>query len=243
MRENKYDEKTFFQKYSRMDRSTKGLAGAGEWHVFRRLLPAFSGKRVLDLGCGFGWHCAYAAKNGAACVTGVDLSEQMLERARRENAAVNINYLHTAIEDISFPDGSFDIVISSLALHYVASFQDICVKVYRYLTAGGDFVFSVEHPVFTAQGPQDWCYDASGVIRHWPVDHYFSEGRRNARFLGEPVVKYHRTLTSYLTSLLGAGFRITGVTEPQPDPSMLGIPGMQDELRRPMMLIVSAKKE
>ena len=44
-------------------------------------------------------------------------------------------------------------------------------------------------------------------------------------------------------SLLGVGFRITGVTEPQPDPSMLGIPGMQDELRRPMMLIVSAKKE
>ena len=42
MRENKYDEKTFFQKYSRRDRSTKGLAGAGEWHVFRRLLPAFS---------------------------------------------------------------------------------------------------------------------------------------------------------------------------------------------------------
>ena len=30
--------------------------GAGEWHVLKTILPDFTGKRVLDLGCGFGWH-------------------------------------------------------------------------------------------------------------------------------------------------------------------------------------------
>ena len=56
MKENKYDDPTFFGKYSQMPRSKEGLAAAGEWHVLRRMLPPFEGKRVLDLGCGFGWH-------------------------------------------------------------------------------------------------------------------------------------------------------------------------------------------
>lgn len=72
MKENKYDDPTFFGKYSRMPRSKEGLAAAGEWHVLRRMLPSFEGKRVLDLGCGFGWHCRYAVEQGAASVVGVD---------------------------------------------------------------------------------------------------------------------------------------------------------------------------
>ena len=64
MKENKYDDPTFFGKYSRMPRSKEGLAAAGEWHVLRRMLPPFEGKRVLDLGCGFGWHCRYAVEQG-----------------------------------------------------------------------------------------------------------------------------------------------------------------------------------
>ena len=43
MKENKYDDPTFFGKYSRMPRSKEGLAAAGEWHVLRRMLPSFEG--------------------------------------------------------------------------------------------------------------------------------------------------------------------------------------------------------
>ena len=81
--ENKYDDPVFFEKYSQMDRSREGLAGAGEWQTLRSILPEFSGKRVLDLGCGYGWHCIYAAEQGAASVLGLDLSEKMLAEARR----------------------------------------------------------------------------------------------------------------------------------------------------------------
>ena len=49
MKENKYDEEIFFQKYGGMLRSQRGLAGAGEWPELQKLLPDFSGKRVLDL--------------------------------------------------------------------------------------------------------------------------------------------------------------------------------------------------
>ena len=68
------------------------------------------------------------------------------------------------------------------------------------------------------------------------MDRYFEEGRRTARFLGEDVTKYHRTLTTYLDGLLTGGFQPLRVVEPQPPARMLGQPGMRDELRRPMML-------
>ena len=62
MKENKYDDEQFFKKYSEMDRSLKGLQGAGEWPALEKLLPDFEHKRVLDLGCGYGWHCIYLKK-------------------------------------------------------------------------------------------------------------------------------------------------------------------------------------
>ena len=57
MKENKYDDDVFFNKYKEMNRSVQGLEGAGEWSQLKQLLPDFEGKRVLDLGCGYGWHC------------------------------------------------------------------------------------------------------------------------------------------------------------------------------------------
>ena len=81
MKENKYDDPEFFDAYARMDRSERGLEAAGEWPALRRLLPDLRGRVVLDLGCGYGWHCRYALESGATSVTGVDISERMIARA------------------------------------------------------------------------------------------------------------------------------------------------------------------
>ena len=243
MKENKYDNPIFFEKYSQMSRSQQGLAGAGEWEDFRKILPTFSGNEVLDLGCGYGWHCIYAAQQGAAHVTGVDLSEKMLQVAREKTSFPQVEYLHAAIEDVDFPSESFEVVFSSLAIHYLKDFSAFVEKVRTWLKPGGDFVFSVEHPIFTAYGTQDWYCDDAGNILHFPVDNYFYEGNRTAHFLGEDVVKYHRTLTTYLDTLLTGGFTLGRVVEPQPPESMRGLPGMKDELRRPMMLLVAATKQ
>ena len=244
MKENKYDNSDFFSQYSQMSRSVEGLKGAGEWHVLQKMLPDFAGKRVLDLGCGFGWHCVYAIEHGATHVTGIDISKKMLEEARKRNPSPFIEYQCMAIEDFDFQPDSYDIVISSLTFHYLESFTDICRKINNCLTPGGAFVFSVEHPVFTAYGNQEWHYDQDGKPIHWPVDRYFTEGKRTAIFLGEEVVKYHKTLTTYINGLLQTGFEICELIEPQPDERLLDtIPGMKDELRRPMMLLISAKKK
>lgn len=126
MKENRYDDESFFQKYAEMMRSQQGLAGAGEWPELKKLLPDFRGKRVLDLGCGYGWHCKYAAEQGAQYVLGTDISHKMLESARRKNADSHIEYRCIAMEDAAFPPGSFDVILSSLAFHSAGAYKPIC---------------------------------------------------------------------------------------------------------------------
>lgn len=242
MKENKYDDKTFFDKYSEMSRSKLGLKGAGEWHELRKLLTDFDGKSVLDLGCGYGWHCKYASDSGAKNVLGIDISSMMLDKAKALNTAPNIEYLKSTMEDYTYPDQAFDFVISSLAIHYIADYKKLVLDVHKTLKIGGKFVFSVEHPVFTAEGSEDWRYSDTGEILDFPVDNYYYEGKRTANFLGEKVTKYHRTLTTYINTLLCHGFAVNAVIEPQPPSDMMDIVGMKDEMRRPMMLIISATK-
>lgn len=243
MKENKYDDLNFFKKYSQMERSQKGLLGAGEWYALKEMLPSFQNTTVLDLGCGYGWHCKYAKQQGAKQVIGIDISTNMLEVANRINADEHITYQCCAMEDLVFPDNTFDIVFSSLAFHYVEDIQPVFANISQWLKKNGSFVFSVEHPVFTAKGDQDWYYDTDGSIMHFPVDNYYYEGKRDALFLEEHIIKYHRTLTTYLSTLLNNDFIIEQVVEPMPDSSMLDIPGMLDEMRRPMMLLISCKRK
>ena len=238
---NIYDDENFFNKYSQLARSQKGLAGAGEWHTLQKLLPDFTGKTVLDLGCGYGWHCLYAAEHGAKSITGVDLSEKMLAVAKEKTEGYPVNYLQADIATVNFPAKTFDIVLSSLAIHYVADFNQLILNIKNYLKPEGVLVFSVEHPAFTAEGTQDWYYDDKGNILHYPLDHYFTEGPRKTNFLGEKVTKYHRTLTTYLQTLLKNDFTLLEVVEPMPAKDQLTLPEMKEELRRPMMLLVKAK--
>lgn len=243
MRENIYDNDKFFQAYEQMNRSKYGLEAAGEWHLLQPMLGNLNGKRVLDLGCGYGWHCLYALEQGALGVVGVDLSTRMLDRARQLAEGLPLDYIQAPIEDIQFEDEAFDTILSSLALHYVSDFQSVSDKVYRFLTAGGSFVFSVEHPIFTAQGSQDWYYDEDGIRIHWPVDNYHAEGLRRPKFLGQEVVKYHRTLSTYINGLVQSGFTIESVEESHVTEEMLKEnPGFKDENRRPMFLLVAARK-
>lgn len=239
---SEYDNEHFFGEYAKMSRSREGLAGAGEWHQLRPLFPLLEGKTVLDLGCGYGWHCKYAAEMGARQVLGIDLSRKMIGEAVRRNGDGRIEYRVCGIGAYEYPEGAWDCVISNLALHYIADLDGVFRSVHRTLTPGGVFLFNIEHPVFTAGVGQDWVYGEDGRPRYWPVDDYFLPGERTTHFLGCEVRKQHHTLTQILMGLLKEGFVLEAVEEAQPPQEMMGLPGMCDELRRPMMLLVRAKK-
>lgn len=239
---NTYDNESFFQDYAQMPRSRQGLAGAGEWRQLEPLFPALQGAAVLDLGCGYGWHCQYAAEQGAAEVLGIDASERMIAEAQRRCAHPRVRYQVQGLGDYDYPPEKYDLVLSNLTLHYVADLEAVYRQVYRTLKPGGVFLFNIEHPVFTAGVNQSWVVDLEGKILHWPVDRYFCPGERVTSFLGHAVRKQHHTLTQILMGLLETGFCLEAVEEAQPPAAMLDQPGMADELRRPMMLLVRGRK-
>lgn len=237
---NEYDNEKFFKEYAKMSRSQEGLKAAGEWHQFKLLFPSLQGKSVLDLGCGYGWHCRFAVEQGASQILGLDASRKMIAEAKKYEYVDQIDYRVCGIEEYEYPENTWDCVVSNLALHYIEDLDHIFMKIHQTLKSQGVFLLNIEHPVFTAGVKQDWIYGEDEKPLYWPVDQYFISGKRQTHFLGCDVMKYHHTLTQILMGLLNNGFELEAVVEVKPSQEMMDIPGMKDELRRPMMLLIKA---
>lgn len=206
------------------------------------MLPDVSGLRVVDLGCGFGWFCRWAREHGAARVLGLDLSEKMLARARAAGPDAGISYETGDLDRLSLPQASFDLVYSSLALHYVEDVLRLFETVHQALSPGGHFVFSTEHPIFMAPTKPGWSIDATGR-KTWPVDQYLVEGPRSTDWLAKGVVKHHRTIGTTLNTLIRSGFTIDHVEEFRPTAEQIAAkPELAEELERPMFLLVSVRR-
>jgi SAM-dependent methyltransferase len=242
MAQNIYDQPDFFAGYSTLPRSVRGLAGAPEWPAVRALLPPLAGRRIVDLGCGFGWFARFAAEEGAGSVLALDLSEKMLARARAENAHPAIEYRIADLDTLQLPEASFDLAYSALAFHYVADFARLAGVVHRALALGGALVFTIEHPIYMASRHPGWLAHGDGG-RAWPVDRYAVEGERRTDWYAKGVLKYHRKLATTLNALIDAGLAIRHLDEWSPGPEQLeALPALADEMDRPMMLIVSASR-
>jgi ubiquinone/menaquinone biosynthesis C-methylase UbiE len=242
MTQNIYDDEEFFAGYSRLRRSVEGLDGAPEWPALQALLPDLRGRNILDLGCGFGWFCRWARQQGAARVLGIDVSEKMLSKGRADTVDPAISYIRADMEKLELSAAAFDVVYSSLALHYVENLQALIVQVHRSLVPGGALVFSVEHPIFTAPSQPSWALDAAGR-KTWPVDRYLDEGPRSTNWLAEGVIKQHRTLATYINMLVRIGFAISHVEEWGPTERQIAAePNWAVERQRPPFLIVAATR-
>ena len=243
MTQNIYDNPEFFEGYSRLGRSVQGLEGAAEWPALRALLPEMQGLRVVDLGCGFGWFCRWSREQGAAQVLGLDVSEKMLARARADTIDQQITYQQADMEALELPSGSFDLAYSSLALHYVGRLDRLLMIVHAALAPGGRFVFSVEHPIYTAPRQPGWTTDGNGS-KTWPIDAYLVEGPRSTDWLTKGVIKQHRTLATYLRLLTVSGFAVRHVEEWGPtDEQVAARPELAVERERPAFLLVEALRQ
>ncbi|VFS77444.1 biotin biosynthesis protein BioC [Kluyvera cryocrescens] len=103
----------------RLDRSVKGLDGAPEWPAIQQILPTMRDLRAVDLGCGYGWFCRWARDQGAAQITGLDLSQRMLERAREMTRRRRHRVPPRRFTGPQPTANSCDLVYSSLTLHYL----------------------------------------------------------------------------------------------------------------------------
>jgi SAM-dependent methyltransferase len=105
------------------------------------------GHRVLDLGSGAGNDCfvARALVGEEGEVTGLDFTDAMLEKARRNNEKLgytNVRFVKGDIEEMPLPDASFDVVISNCVLNLVPDKSRAFSQIFRVLKNGGHFCVS-----------------------------------------------------------------------------------------------------
>jgi len=239
--QNIYDQPEFFAGYSQMERFGHGWSKALEQPLFLSLLPSLAGLRALDLGCGAGQLSVHLAESGASEVVAVDVSATMLHLARAERGHPCVQYRQASIEELAFEPARFDLVVSSLAFHYVADYARLIRNITTWLTPGGTLVFSTEHPIYTARLPgEGWLPEEPGG---WRIDNYFVEGERTETWFVSGVRKYHRTLATLIDTLLRNDLRVDRVIEPVPDAARLrDRPQEAEHLRRPMFILIRATR-
>lgn len=165
-----------------------------------------AGLRVLEAGCGPGVLTEWLATHGAT-VTAFDVSPEMVRLARARAAGrANIFVADLARPFTFAPDASHDLIVASLALHYIADWAPALAEFRRVLASDGTVVFSVHHPA------NDWqC--------HSP-DNYFAikQVTETWRLRGGPyqVTLWRRPLTAITQAISDAGFLIDRLIEPQP---------------------------
>lgn len=242
MAQNIYDNPAFFAGYTRLPRQMLGLDGAPEWPCIRAMLPTVCGKRVVDLGCGFGWVSRWMREHGATSVLGLDLSENMITRAKADTNDPEIEYRLADLETVELPRADFDLAYSALTFHYIRDFGRLVRMVHQAPLPGGHMVFTIEHPIFMAADHPHWITDERGR-KTWPVNRYAIEGERRTDWFAKGVINYHRTIGTTLNALIRSDFQILAVTEFAPSGEQIAQTSeLAEELERPMMLIVSARR-
>jgi arsenite methyltransferase len=121
------------------DAAVESFAGVANPWELGRLAP---GEHVLDLGSGAGTDSLIAAQmvGPEGRVTGVDMTPQMLEKARsaaEEMGATNVEFVAGTVEELPFPDDSFDVVISNGVIDLVPDKDAVFGEIFRVLRPGG----------------------------------------------------------------------------------------------------------
>lgn len=212
------------------------IAGKGTPHhrmilnpCVEKLLGDVQGKKLLDAGCGEGYLTRHYAKRGAI-VTGIDLSQRLIEMAKQLTEDESVEYkVDNLCRMKSIPNEVFDIVLSNLVLLNIPCLDEAISECHRVLKTHGILVFSIVHPAFNFYGPGSWEIgekDPETRRReglYFKVDRYFHEEEyqrywrtREGEKFPEPISFFHRTLSTYLNSLLKAGFHLLEFAEPQP---------------------------
>lgn len=179
-----------------------------------------SGLDVIDLGCGEGYCARELAGRGAGSITGVELSAEMVELARAQEAELGqgISYRQGDVTALTDADASFDLALGVFVYNYVTTEQMLASfrEVRRVLRPGGQFVFSVPHPAFAfintrRERPFYFDVDGHGYFSGRDIQHQGSISRRDGVDL--PVQMIHKTLGDYFAGLSAAGFSSLPVVE------------------------------
>ncbi len=199
------------------------------------LIPSVDGKTVLDAGCAAGWYTKWLLAKGAK-VTAIDFSPKMIEMTRRR-VGKKANIVRADLnEPLSFiNDESIEVIVSSLALHYLKNWGTVLNEFKRILKDDGHLIMSIHHPFmdFTAFKRENY-FLTELLDDQWTI-------------CGEKVKVqfYRRPLSSIMNSIIDAGFIIEKVLEPMPTKEFIhSCPEEYDELtKNPQFLFIRCRKK
>lgn len=179
--------------------------------VVRGILKKLPRGIALDAGCGTGRYSKFLYSLGYS-VTGVDLSEEMLQKARTNSK--QISFIRGDLNELSIKNGSNDLVISALALTHLPDINQALTELSRVVRIGGHVVISDIHPWLVALGGQADFYDSAGkygYVRnyvHWHSAYIQAFQKNNLKIIRcvEP------TINSEHLELAQKGFELSVTT-------------------------------
>ncbi|WP_113408155.1 class I SAM-dependent methyltransferase [Hyphomicrobiales bacterium] len=230
MSENDYDA---FAAAYQADNENNAWNAYYEQPAILSLAGDVAGLRVLDAGCGGGAHGAALVDRGAV-LTGVDASAGLLEIARRRLEGRARLLLADLNERLPFEDGTFDLVMASLVMHYLHDWSQPLSEFRRVLSDGGRLIFSTHHPFMD--------HDPASGESYFETYNFSETWHRGSKDI--TMRFWHRPLHAMFDALRSAGFRIDVVSEPQPDPKVSSLfPEAYKSLTtKPRFLFFSAVK-
>ena len=217
MEQNIYDNEDFYNGYHDL-RNSKEIPNANDLIEIPQLFDLIGDvkdKKILDLGCGAGGHDRKLIDLGAKSVLGIDISTKMIEEARNTTNTDKITYKILSMNNLEELDEKFDLVVSSLAIHYIEDYDSLCKKIYNLLNDGGEFIFSYSHPMDSAVILKDDMkrYVIIDGKKYFLISDYNNEGIRHSHWIVDDVITYHRNMSHLVNGLIDAGFTILRLNE------------------------------
>jgi len=201
--------------------------------MMARMPNQLQNKHVLDAGCAAGWYTEQFLERGAD-VSAVDLSLEMVRATKRRVGEQATVMKHDLADTLPFADRTFDIIVSSLVLHYIKDWQTVFRDYKRLLKPGGLLIYSVHHPMMDISLSKHAHYFQKEYI----VDHW----ERHGKWIDVPF--YRRPMEMIINDTT-TFFKLQHMIEPQPtDIFKKEHPEKYTQLqRRPNFLIIQAKRE
>lgn len=204
------------------------------------LLPGdMSQMTVLDAGCAAGWYTEHMLQQGAR-VTAIDLSPAMVEACKRRVGDQATVLTCDLTEALPFEFETFDLIVSSLTLHYIDDWAPTFREFERVLKPGGTLIFSVHHPFMDFQHFNRPDYFAHELLSEvW-----------NKQESGPVEVTFYRRPMQEIINATSSRFGIKQIVEPQPSPVYKDHPEAREWygkwydrlMANPHFLIVKAEK-
>ncbi len=192
------------------------------------LLPDLAGKTVLCIGCGTGEEVAELAKRKPKRLIGIDLSEGMIRKAKEQYPKLDLRVMD--MEELDFPNQTFDFIYSSLTIHYVPDWTPVLAEWAGVLKRGGEILLSAQHPAFFGAEyryhrlfgyRRNLGYSFNRLFRRVTthgnyfdtrrlVNHHRAGGRR------VKLINYHQSFEAMLRYIQGTELQVVTLTEPRP---------------------------